>query len=103
MHKRYQQEFQDNLNNERDKLGKKLQDYDSRYNDVDRKVGDQLKRSDLLQAEMDKYKKELDNERRKSSALEGDYKRRFKDYDDEKKDLLRKIGEENNNFRRQDD
>lgn len=43
-------------------------------------MNDQLKKSDLLQSEMERYKKELENERRKSDALEGDFKKRAKNF-----------------------
>ena len=56
MGRREQQEYQNQLNSEREKIGKKIQEQDSRYKDVERKFADQMRKSDLMESELEKYK-----------------------------------------------
>ena len=37
-----------------------------------------MRKSDLLESDLDKYRKELDNERRRSNMLENDFQNRNK-------------------------
>ena len=49
---KYRDDFQRNLSSERDGLGRRLQEYQDKYGGVDRKLMDQLKLSDMMQADL---------------------------------------------------
>lgn len=55
--RRQQQDHQNQLNQEREKLSKRLQDEDNKYRDAERRFEEHLRKSDLMEADLDKYRK----------------------------------------------
>ncbi len=55
--RRQQQDYQNSINAERDKLGRRLQDEESKYKDAEKRFADQLRKSDLIESQLDKYRK----------------------------------------------
>lgn len=76
--RRQQQEYQSQLNQEREKLSNRLQDEENRYRDAEKRFGEQLRKSDMMESDLEKYRKELDNERRRSNVLENEFQNRNK-------------------------
>jgi peptidoglycan hydrolase CwlO-like protein len=89
------------LNAEREKLSRRLQDEENKYRDAEKRLGDQLRKSDLIESELDKYRKELENERRRSNVLESEYQNRNKEFQNERDGLLGRLDEEKRNFKKQ--
>ena len=55
--RKQQQDYQNMLNAEREKLGRRLQDEESKYKDAEKRFADQLRKSDLIENELEKYRK----------------------------------------------